>query len=227
MPLLVALLLDGITVVLAAGCLMGNPRFRFVKKPLFAIPYLLVVGLIVVYCIRLWAGDGRISFGIGMLACIALAPPLSLVLVAVAGEGLTSLLTGGRFRSGPRPVSCDLAEAAWRSGDMEKADKLFQEALGQQEEEGQPLDFTLAHLTYGNFLTDQQRFAEGASQWQKALAAGLADSQYIMTAVRLSELYRNRLDKKENAVAVLEAALAKYPDAPEAEAVRGRLENWR
>lgn len=226
-PIAIAFFFGALTVTLAYGCLRGAPNLQFVKTPAFALPYTAVVLIIVVFCIRLFAGEeGGVSLGLGILSCVALAPPLSLVVVLFLGEELGSLLTGGRYHGGPKRVGYDRAEIAWNAGDVLEAETYFRKALAQKPEKGRELDFTEVQLAFGNFLHEQQRYAEAEPMWQAALAGTLDPTQQIVTAVRLAEMRKDKLGDTNGALTLLRQTLRKFPRQAESESLRQRLANW-
>ena len=113
---------------------------------------------------------------------------------------------------------CSAAQAAEKRGEYDRAEQLYREALT-----GAPEEDAAVHLRLGNLYRRLERYEEAAAAWEDALKGDLASDLHLATALRLSEVFAHRLDRPASARTVLEKALAAFPRAPEAAALRKRL----
>ncbi|MFW5857282.1 MAG: tetratricopeptide repeat protein [Planctomycetota bacterium] len=161
-----------------------------------------VVGTVVVG-VALFVGPARLIF---------------LILVERAASGFVDGLLAPGARRLHVPADCAHARAAEARGDLDAAERLYHEALV-----GNPKHDDTVHLALGNLLRKQGRDRDAADAWERALLGDLPPDQHLVTALRLGDLLRDRLHSPQRARRILEAALDRYPDAPEAEALRRRL----
>lgn len=80
-------------------------------------------------------------------------------------------------------------------------------------------------LSYGNFLASRGRRREAAAQWREAARGALPEEQALTAALRAADVYLEEDGDRAAAAGILDAAVARFPKAPEARMLRIKRES--
>lgn len=182
-----------------------------------------VIGFLTVQLmlIRAWMGDVSAFYAFTALALAAASTALyGPTLVSVVSQEIVNLMHPPREEHVDAP-NFSLAEGLEARGDHEGALREYMVTARIF-----PKDAETA-FRVGHVLIELERFEEAAASLERGLHQSTDPERALLATNRLSDLYRERLGRVDDAARTLQAYLDHYGDSPRAELVIRKLERLR
>lgn len=191
--------------------LAGNDRYRVFANPLVSFS---------IFIIGILAGTILIfKFGAAFLLIVILGGAMSLLPTYTVADKFSNSFLKVATRNIRIIRECPHGEAAERQGDLKKAEELYKKDLTGRDK----MDY-FVNLKLGNLYAKQEKKKLAAQHWEKSLYRDLPPELYIATSLRLSDLYK-KLNNAKKSKEILETAIRLYPNKPETESLKKRLES--
>jgi tetratricopeptide (TPR) repeat protein len=220
---LLPLAVDGLALWLFSRLVAYDPRYLWARTfPVaIGIPALGVAAVVVAYTKTASLSIHGVAWDVFLAALFTL--PLAPLATWWVAERFLKLIHAPDAPGIRLNTTCDQAARAEAEGKFAEAEALFRDALFRKGLGKRP-DGAEIHLAFANYLQRRGREAEAADHWEGAVRFGIAPEKALTAAIRASEVYNERLKRPARAAHVLRLALRKYPNLPEAYALRQRIE---
>jgi len=173
--------------------------------------------------IRVWMGEVGAFYAFTALSLAAASTALyGPTLVSVVSQEIVNLVHAPHEHDANVP-NYNLAEGLEARGDHEGALREYM-VMARVFPKDSETAFRVGHV-----LIELQRFEEAAASFERGLhqAADADPERALLATNRLSDLYRERLGRPDDAAQTLQAYLDRYGDTPKAELVSRKLERLR
>lgn len=142
----------------------------------------------------------------------------ALFIAIIVGSNLFKVVSDAIGLSGIKvPRMYSRPEAAAAKGDLEKAERLYREALDEHPKEPEP------HRRLAALYEKMGRYDEAVEELRTFAAALEKAEDYLMAALEVAELLDEKLGRRDQAIRVLGEALTRFPDAHGVSIVQRRL----
>ncbi len=179
-----------------------------------------VIGFLSVqlWLIRVWMGEVGAFFAFTVLALAAASTALyGPMLVSVISQEIVNLMHPPHDARDDMP-NYNLAEGLETRGDLDGALREYMVMARIFPKDGETA-FRVGHL-----LCEMQRWEEAAASFERGLQQAGDTEKSLLATNRLSDLYRERLGRPDEAAATLQAFLDRFGNSPRAELVARKLE---
>jgi tetratricopeptide (TPR) repeat protein len=173
--------------------------------------------------IRIWMGEITAFYAFTMLAIAAASTALyGPTLVSVVSQEIVNLMHPPHDARTEEP-NFSMAEGLEQRCDYEGALREYM-VMARVFPKDSETAFRVGHV-----LIELERFEEAAASFERGLhqAAGADPERALLATNRLSDLYRERLGRMDDAAMTLQAYLDRYGDTAKAELVARKLDRLR
>ncbi len=168
--------------------------------------------------LRIWMGNVEIFYAFTALALVSASAALyGPMFVSVASRAAVNLIHPPHDREADEP-RFNIAESLESQGDHEGALREYMVTARIF-----PKDSETA-FRVANVLAELERFEEAAQSFERGLRLALDAERAVLATNRVADIYRDRLDRPEDATRVLMVYLERFAESTHAELVQRRLD---
>ncbi len=168
--------------------------------------------------VRVWMGNVSVVFAFTALALVAASTALyGPIFVSYMSKTAVDLIHQPEDRHADEP-RFNLAEALESQGDNDGALREYM-VMARIFPKHSETAFRVAHV-----LIELDRLEEAAESFERGLSLATDAERAILATNRLADLYRDRLDRHDEAVRVLTVFIERFAQSPHAELAQRRLD---
>ncbi len=171
--------------------------------------------------IRVWMGEVSADYAFTALSLASASTALyGPTLVSVVSQEIVNLMHPPHEHRNDEP-NFNLAEGLETRGDYEGALREYM-VMARIFPKDSETAFRVGHV-----LIELQRFEDAAASFERGLHQSVNPERALLATNRLSDIYRERLARMDDAARTLQAYLDRYGDSPRAELVTRKLARLR
>lgn len=211
---------------LAWGIYLLRERYLLHHELAFRVEIYSLMGVIAflsvqLILIKVWMGDVSAFYAFAALSLAAASTALyGPTLVSVVSQEIVNLMHPPHDQRSEEP-NFSLAEGLEARGDYEGALREYM-VMARIFPKDPETAFRVGHV-----LIEIERFEDAALSLERGLHQSADPERALLATNRLSDLYRDRLGKTDDAARTLQAYLDRYGDSPRAELVIRKLERLK
>ncbi len=211
---------------LAWGIYLLRERYLLHHELPFRVEIYSLVGVIAflsvqLILIKVWMGDVSAFYAFAALSLAAASTALyGPTLVSVVSQEIVNLMHPPHDQRSEEP-NFSLAEGLEARGDYEGALREYM-VMARIFPKDPETAFRVGHV-----LIEMERFEEAAASLERGLHQSADPERALLATNRLSDLYRERLGRVDDAARTLQAYLDRYGNSPRAELVIRKLERLK